>query len=47
LPCVLFFTSKVEANEDLLRLLLGFAGQVPCERLHFRRDDAFWKVIAA
>ncbi len=25
LPCVLFFTSKVEANEDLLRLVLGFA----------------------
>src|ERR1700721_2651425 len=47
LPCVLFFTSRVEANEDLLRLLLGFVAQVPCQRLHFRRDDRFWKVIAA
>src|SRR5580700_1994479 len=47
LPCVLFFNSRVEANEDLLRLLLGFVAQVPCQRLHFRRDDRFWKVIAA
>ena len=47
LPCVLFFTSRVEANEDLLRLLLGFVAQVPGQRLHFRRDDRFWKVIAA
>jgi hypothetical protein len=47
LPCVLFFTSRVEANEDLLRLLLGFVAQVPCQRLHFRRDEGFWKVIAA
>jgi hypothetical protein len=47
LPCVLFFTSKLDANEELLRLLLGFVELVPCYRLHFRRDDAFWKVIAA
>jgi hypothetical protein len=47
LPCVLFFTSKLDANEELLRLLLGFLELVPCYRLHFRRDDAFWKVIAA
>lgn len=46
LPCVLFFTSMVEANEDLLRLLLGFVAQVSCQRLYFRRDDRFWKVIA-
>jgi hypothetical protein len=47
LPCVLFFTSQVEANEDLLRLMVQFVAQVPCQRLHFRRDDSFWKVIAA
>lgn len=47
LPCVLFFTPRVEANQDLLRLLLQFAAQVPCYRLHFRRDDGFWKVVAA
>jgi hypothetical protein len=47
LPCVLFFTSRLDANENLLRLLLGFVTQVPCYRLHFRRDDGFWKVIAA
>jgi len=47
LPCVLFFSSKLDANEQLLRLLLGFVGQVPCHRLHFRCDDGFWKVIAA
>ena len=46
LPCVMFFTSRVEANEDLLSLLLGFVAQVPGQRLHFRRDDRFWKVIA-
>jgi len=47
LPCVLFFNSKVESNEDLLRLLLGFVEQVPCHLLHFRRNDGFWKVVAA
>ncbi len=47
LPCVLFFTSRLDANENLLRLLLGFVAQVPCYRLHFRRDEGFWKVIAA
>ena len=39
--------SFVEANEDLLSLLLGLVAQVPGQRLHFRRDDRFWKVIAA
>jgi hypothetical protein len=47
LPCVLFFTPRVEANKDLLRLLLQFAAQVPCYLLHFRRDAGFWKVVAA
>lgn len=47
LPCVLFFTPRVEANRDLLRLLLQFTVQVPCYLLHFRRDDGFWKVVAA
>ena len=28
LPCVLFFTPRVEANQDLLRLLLRFAAQI-------------------
>ena len=47
LPCVLFFTQKPEANEMLLRLLLDMTTIVSCQRLHFRRSDAFWKVIAA
>ncbi|MGH9747012.1 MAG: hypothetical protein ACRD59_13000 [Candidatus Acidiferrales bacterium] len=47
LPCVLFFTAKPEANEALLRLLLGTVRQIPCYRLHFRRDAGFWKVVTA
>jgi hypothetical protein len=47
LPCVLFFTSKPDANEALLRMLLGMVRQIPCYRLHFRRDAGFWKVVAA
>jgi hypothetical protein len=47
LPCVLFFSSKPDANDVLLRLLLEAVGQIPCFRLHFRRDDGFWQVIAA
>jgi hypothetical protein len=47
LPCVLFFTPSVEANQDMLRLMLQFVTQVPCYRLHFRRDDGFWRVVAA
>ena len=47
LPCVLFFTPSVEANQDMLRLMFEFVTQVPCYRLHFRRDDGFWKVVAA
>ena len=47
LPCVLFFTSKPDANEALLQLLLGMVRQIPCYRLHFRRDAGFWTVVAA
>lgn len=47
LPCVLFFTSKPRANEELLRLLLEMVERIPRYRLHFRRDDGFWKVVAA
>ena len=47
LPCVLFFTPSVEANQDMLRLMLQFVTQVPCYRLHFRRDYGFWNVVAA
>jgi hypothetical protein len=47
LPCVLFFSSKPDANEALLRLMLEAVRQIPCHRLHFRRDDGFWQVIAA
>lgn len=47
LPCVLFFTSKNDAHEALLKMLLGLVGEVPCHRLHFRRKAEFWKVIAA
>jgi hypothetical protein len=47
LPCVLFFTSKNDAHEALLKMLLGLVGEIPCHRLHFRRQAEFWKVIAA
>jgi hypothetical protein len=47
LPCVLFFTSKPDANEELLKLLLGMVRQIPCYRLHFRRNAGFWRVVAA
>jgi hypothetical protein len=47
LPCVLFFSSKPDANEVLLRLLLEAVRQIPCFRLHFRREAGFWQVIAA
>ena len=46
LPCVLFFTSNPEANRALLHMLLGIAQQIPCHRLHFRRNEEFWKVVA-
>jgi hypothetical protein len=46
LPCVLFFTSRKDANEVLLQMLLGLARQVPCYRLSFRMGSGFWEVIA-
>ncbi|MGH9685108.1 MAG: hypothetical protein ACRD4S_16030 [Candidatus Acidiferrales bacterium] len=45
LPCVLFFNSEPKANDALLQTIVGFARQVPCYRLHFRRDASFWEVI--
>jgi hypothetical protein len=45
LPCVLFFTSQKDANEALLRTLIGLVEQVPCWRLHFRCGAEFWKVV--
>jgi len=47
LPCVLFFTSEKRAHETLLRTLLKLIKEIPCHRLHFRRNAEFWKVIAA
>jgi hypothetical protein len=46
LPCVLFFTSDKSAHEALLQTLATLAEQIPCNRLHFRRNAGFWKVIA-
>ena len=46
LPCVLFFSSEARASEILLQSLLAVAAQIPCYRLHFRRNAQFWKVIA-
>jgi hypothetical protein len=46
LPCILFFTAEPEANRALLGTLTELVHQVPCHRLHFRRDAAFWGVIA-
>lgn len=46
LPCVLFFTPEAEANRALLATLIQLVQEVPCHRLHFRRDAAFWRVIA-
>lgn len=47
LPCVLFFSTEAHANESILRVLLGLIEMVPCHRMHFRRNAAFWKGIAA
>jgi len=47
LPCVLFFASKKYEHEILLRTLLGLVDQIPCHRLHFRRNAEFWRVVAA
>jgi hypothetical protein len=47
LPCVLFFTTEKRAHETLLHTLMGLIEEIPCHRLHFRRNAEFWKVIAA
>jgi hypothetical protein len=47
LPCVLFFTAEKRAHETLLHTLMGLIEEIPCHRLHFRRNAEFWKVIAA
>jgi hypothetical protein len=47
LPCVLFFAHQKPAHETLLRTLLGLIDQIPCHRLHFRRNAEFWRVVAA
>jgi len=47
LPCVLFFANEKPAHETLLRTLLGLVEQIPCHRLHFRRNAEFWRVVAA
>jgi hypothetical protein len=47
LPCVLFFASEKRAHETLLRTLMALIREMPCHRLHFRRNAEFWKVIAA
>jgi hypothetical protein len=46
LPCVLFFNAEPRANQDLLTMLAGFAHDIPCNRLSFRRRAAFWKAVA-
>jgi hypothetical protein len=47
LPCVLFFATERRAHETLLHTLMGLIEEIPCHRLHFRRNAEFWKVIAA
>ncbi len=47
LPCVLFFTTEKGAHETLLHTLMGLVEEIPCHRLHFRKNAEFWKVIAA
>jgi hypothetical protein len=46
LPCVLFFSREKNAHETLLRTLLSLIEEIPCHRLHFRRNAEFWRVIA-
>jgi hypothetical protein len=47
LSCVLFFTAEKRAHETLLHTLMGLIEEIPCHRLHFRRNAEFWKVVAA
>ena len=46
LPNVLFFSSRKQDNEQLLRILTDIVEAIPVYRLYFRREAAFWKVIA-
>lgn len=45
LPNVLFFSRERQMTEDLFSLLGEFIKSVPCGRLFFRKDHAFWNVI--
>ncbi|HTV60228.1 MAG TPA: hypothetical protein VMJ93_15255 [Verrucomicrobiae bacterium] len=45
LPCVLFFSSDPQANDELLNILVEFAREIPCFRLHFLKDSSFWSVV--
>jgi hypothetical protein len=45
LPNVMFFSSGKQQNEELLRLLIRAAGQIPFYQLRFRRDPGFWQVV--
>lgn len=46
LPNVLFFSSRKQDHEQLLRILTDIVEAVPVYQLYFRRHAAFWKVIA-
>ena len=46
LPNVLFFASSQPQTQQLLQVLAGAAKEIPIYRLHFRRHDRFWEVIA-
>ena len=46
LPNVLFFSGQKQDNEQLLGILTDIVEAIPVYRLYFRRDAAFWKVIA-
>ena len=46
LPNVLFFSSRKQDNEQLLRILTNIVGAIPVYQLYFRRHADFWKVIA-
>lgn len=45
LPCVLFFSSDPQANNELLNILVGFTREIPCFRLHFLKDSSFWNAV--
>jgi hypothetical protein len=45
LPNVMFFSSGKQQNEELLRLLIRAAGQIPFYQLRFRRTPGFWQVV--